>query len=77
MLSNALQPNPYTEESAKSWIDFVSKEENMTRSGKWTLEGGSEGPLVFTNYAVTVHDEAVGALGLDFGKGKTAPSRTL
>ncbi|KAF2172893.1 hypothetical protein M409DRAFT_62552 [Zasmidium cellare ATCC 36951] len=61
-------PFPYTEEVAKSWFDIVTQEENMTRSGKWTVEHGAEGPLTVTNYAVTVNDEAVGAIGLDFGK---------
>lgn len=50
----------------------MSKDENMMGSGKWTPEGGSEGPLLLTNYAVTVNDEAVGAVGLDFGKGQSA-----
>lgn len=64
-----MQPYPYTEETARGWFDIVSKEENMARSGKWTPDGGSEGPLVLTNYALTVKDEAVGSIGLDFGKG--------
>ena len=62
-------PYPYTEEKAKDWIDHVRKEDSLARAGKWTPESGSEGPAILTNYTITVNDEAVGAVGLDFGGG--------
>ena len=40
---------------------------NHTRSGKYTLEAGAEGPLVPTNYAIAINGEAIGSIGLDFG----------
>lgn len=46
----------------------------MVRSGPWTLEKGAEGPAVPVNFAITVNDEAVGSIGLDFGTGKFHPS---
>lgn len=60
-------PHPYTEEAARWWISFTSEEANLQRSGEWTEETGSQGPAVHTGYAITINDEAVGSIGLDFG----------
>ncbi|TKA62759.1 hypothetical protein B0A55_11183 [Friedmanniomyces simplex] len=59
-------PFPYRESDAAHWIDFCQDPANHVRSGKWTAEGGSEGPAIATSFAVTLNDEAVGSIGLDF-----------
>ena len=61
-------PHPYTEADATSWIDFSLDTANHVRSGKWTTEHGSEGPLVPTSWAVTLDDQVVGSIGLKFGE---------
>ncbi|KAK5116065.1 hypothetical protein LTR85_009347 [Meristemomyces frigidus] len=57
---------PYTEADAASWIDFCNDDSHRVRSGKWTAENGSEGPPLPTSFAITVNDEAVGSIGLEF-----------
>jgi RimJ/RimL family protein N-acetyltransferase len=60
-------PHPYLEEHAKIWIDTTNATENKRPSGPWTPETGAQGPLIPTNYAIVVNDEACGSIGLDFG----------
>ncbi|KAF2479082.1 acyl-CoA N-acyltransferase [Neohortaea acidophila] len=59
-------PSPYTESDAKWWIDHNANPANHTASGPWTPETGSQGPKLPANYAITVNDEAVGSIGLEF-----------
>ncbi|KAK4547846.1 hypothetical protein LTR36_010565 [Oleoguttula mirabilis] len=59
-------PHPYTEADATEWINFCQGTSHHVRSGKWTSENGSEGPAVSPSYAITINDEAVGGIGLDF-----------
>lgn len=59
-------PQPYTEEDAMWWINHCRDPANHVRSGTWTPETSSQGPARPTNFAITVNDEAVGSIGLDF-----------
>lgn len=59
-------PNPYTEADAVQWIEYNNDHSNQVRSGAWTAENGSDGPALPPNYVITVNDEAVGSIGLDF-----------
>ena len=59
-------PFPHTEADAAHWVDFCHDTANHVRSGKWTAERGSEGAALPTNFAVTIDDEAVGSVGLNF-----------
>lgn len=52
------------------WIAYNSTPENQVRSGLWSATG-SEGPLLPAQYAVTVNDECVGGIGIDFGSGSS------
>ena len=54
-------PHPYTKADAKWWIKHCRS--TPVKSGPWTLERGSEGPLVTANYAIVVDGQAVGAIG--------------
>ena len=59
-------PHPYTQANAEWWIDFCLDTANHVGSGNWKPESGAEGPAVATNFAVTLNDEAIGSIGLDF-----------
>ena len=73
-----MQPSPYTEADAKTWFDMCYSPENLVRCGPWTLETGSQGPAVIpTSFAITVNDEAVGSIGVDFGKGLSSGQRSI
>lgn len=60
---------------AQKWIEYNSSPENQVRSGPWSPEEGAKGPLLPANYAITVHDEAVGGIGIDFGSGASVQRR--
>jgi len=59
-------PHPYTEADAEQWVAFCQCPSNHVRSGPWTSETGSQGQSHPTNFAITVDDQAVGGIGLDF-----------
>ena len=61
-------PHPYTEKDAEWWVDHCQNGETLVRSGNWTAETGSQGPLINTHYAICADDEAVGTIGLVFGE---------
>ena len=69
-------PNPYLEEHAKWWIDRTNDPSNFVPSGPWTAETSSQGPLIPSNYTVTIDDEAVGSIGLEFGDASDVYART-
>lgn len=50
------------------WIEYNSAPENRLRSGAWSVSG-AEGPLLPAQYAVTINNECVGGIGIDFGSG--------
>ncbi|KAH9827643.1 N-acetyltransferase [Teratosphaeria destructans] len=58
-------PHPYTEEHAQSWINFCQDKANHVKSGPWSPETGSQGPVVCPFFAITVNNEAVGGIGLE------------
>ncbi|CAK3987959.1 N-acetyltransferase GCN5 like [Lecanosticta acicola] len=62
------EPNPYSEEASKAWIDRNSDPKTHVRSGRWTPEKGAEGPAIPTHYTIAVHGEACGGIGLVFGQ---------
>jgi [ribosomal protein S5]-alanine N-acetyltransferase len=59
-------PMPYTEADALAWITFCHDPKSHVKSGPWTLETGSQGLAIPTAFAITVNDECVGSIGLDF-----------
>lgn len=59
-------PHPYKEFDAAWWIGECEKQTNHVSSGTWTPAAGSEGPLLPTDYAIVIDDEAVGGIGLQF-----------
>ena len=59
-------PHPYTEAAAEQWISHCQDASTHVRCGKWTPEAGSQGPLTATKHTITVNDEAVGSIGLEF-----------
>ncbi len=69
-------PHPYTESDAKWWIEHSRDESTNIRSGPWTAGTGSQGPPVPAYYAITVNNEAVGSIGLDFGAAEDIYFRT-
>lgn len=69
-------PHPYTEESAKSWIDHNNDPTAHVRCGPWTMETGSQGPPIPRAYTIAINDEAVGSIGLEFGALEDVYART-
>ncbi|KYG39849.1 hypothetical protein M433DRAFT_155020 [Acidomyces richmondensis BFW] len=59
-------PHPYSEADAEWWINHTMDSSNHVRSGNWSLEKGSQGPAIPSNYTIAIDDEAVGGIGLDF-----------
>lgn len=58
-------PQPYTEEAAQWWINHTNDPANCVKSGPWTAETGSQGPLLPTNYTITHNGIAIGSIGFE------------
>lgn len=69
-------PHPYTEEHAKSWAEQCMDPSDFVKSGPWTAETGGQGPATPTHYVITVNDEAVGSIALEFCDPKNIYARS-
>lgn len=61
-------PHPYLESNALQWISHCNDPTNAVATGPWDPRTGSgTEPKIPTHYTIAIADQAVGAIGLEFG----------